>query len=45
MTKKRLTAQFLNSQVDAGKYYDDGGNGLFIHVKTSGAKAWAQRIR
>ena len=45
MTKKRLTAQFLNSHIDAGKYYDYGGNGLFIHVKTSGAKAWAQRIR
>lgn len=45
MTKKRLTAQFLNSQMDAGKYYDHGGNGLFVHVKTSGAKAWAQRIR
>ena len=45
MTKKRLTAQLLNSQMDAGKYYDDGGNGLFIHVKKSGSKAWAQRIR
>ena len=45
MTKKRLTAQLLNSQMDAGKYYDDGGNGLFINVKKSGSKAWAQRIR
>ena len=45
MTKRRLTAQLLNSQMDAGKYYDDGGNGLFIHVKKSGSKAWAQRIR
>lgn len=45
MTKKRWTAQFLNCHIDAGKYYDYGGNGLFIHVKTSGAKAWAQRIR
>ena len=45
MTKKRLTAQLLNSKMDAGKYYDDGGNGLFINVKKSGSKAWAQRIR
>lgn len=45
MTRKRLTTQFLNSNLDAGKYYDHSGTGLFIDVKESGVKAWSQRIR
>ena len=43
--KKKLTAQLLNSKMDAGKYYDDNGNGLFISVRRSGVKSWAQKIR
>ena len=43
--KKRLTSQYLNSKIDAGKYYDDNGTGLFISVKESGSKSWGQKIR
>jgi integrase len=43
--KKKLTAQLLNSKMDAGKCYDDNGNGLFISVRKSGVKSWSQKIR
>ena len=43
--KKKLTSQYLNSKIDAGKYYDDNGTGLFINVKESGSKSWGQKIR
>ena len=43
--KKKLSAQYLNSNLDAGRYYDDNGTGLNIHVRKSGAKNWSQRLR
>mgnify|MGYP005990215865 FL=1 len=43
--KKKLSAQYLNSNLDAGRYYDDNGTGLNIHVRKSGSKNWSQRLR
>lgn len=40
--KKTLTAAFVRTATEAGKYFD--GNGLFLRVKTNGAKQWVQRI-
>jgi integrase len=37
----KLTAKFVESVSTAGKYYDQ--NGLFLHVRPSGAKKWLQR--
>lgn len=45
MSKKKLTTQFLNSNLEAGRYYDDSGNGLHIYVRKSGSKSWSQKIR
>ena len=42
---KRLTAQLLNTNMEAGRYYDDSGTGLNIHVRKSGSKSWSQKIR
>lgn len=41
-TKKPLTAAFVRSVKEAGKYGD--GNGLMLVVKETGAKQWVQRI-
>ena len=43
--KKKLSAQYLNSNLDAGRYYDDNGTGLNIHVRKSGSKNWSQKLR
>lgn len=45
MFKKKLSAQYLNSNLTAGRYYDDSGTGLHIHVRKSGSKSWSQKIR
>lgn len=45
MTKRKLTSQFLNSNLESGRYYDDGGAGLNLHVRNSGSKNWSQKIR
>lgn len=42
--RKNLTAAMLRGNLAAGKYYDQGGTGLYLRVKASGAKSWAQRI-
>src|SRR6056300_977119 len=42
---KKLTAQLLNTNMDAGRYYDDSGTGLHIYVRKSGSKSWSQKIR
>ena len=42
---KRLTAQLLNTNMAAGRYYDDSGTGLHIYVRKSGSKSWSQKIR
>ncbi|MDV7145238.1 Arm DNA-binding domain-containing protein [Tropicimonas sp. TH_r6] len=43
-TRKALTAAFVSSAKEPGKYHDGKGTGLFLLVKTSGAKSWVQRI-
>ena len=45
MSKKKLTTQFLNSNLKAGSYYDDRGNGLHLYVRETGSKSWSQKIR
>jgi integrase len=45
MPTKKLTAQYLNSNLETGRYYDDSGTGLHIHVRKTGSKNWAQKIR
>lgn len=42
---KRLTAQLLNTKMEAGRHYDDSGTGLHIYVRKSGSKSWSQKIR
>ena len=42
---KRLTAQLLNTNMEAGRHYDDSGTGLHIYVRKSGSKSWSQKIR
>ena len=42
---KRLTTQLLNTNMAAGRYYDDSGTGLHIYVRKSGSKSWSQKIR
>lgn len=41
----KLSAQLLNSNMKAGRHYDDSGNGLHIYVRKSGSKSWSQKIR
>jgi len=45
MASKKLTAQYLNSNLTAGRHYDDSGTGLHIHVRKSGSKSWSQKLR
>ena len=45
MSKKKLSTQYLNSNIPAGRYYDDSGTGLHIYVRKSGSKSWSQKIR
>ncbi|MCG3267904.1 integrase arm-type DNA-binding domain-containing protein [Yoonia sp. I 8.24] len=40
--EKALTAQFVKTVKDAGKYFD--GHGLFLRVLSNGSKQWVQRI-
>ena len=42
---KRLTAQLLNTNMEAGRYYDDSGTALHIYVRQSGSKSWSEKIR
>ncbi|MDA9206469.1 integrase arm-type DNA-binding domain-containing protein [Planktomarina temperata] len=42
---KKLSIQQLNSNMDAGRHYDDSGTGLHIYVRKSGSKSWSQKIR
>ena len=45
LSKKKLSTQYLNSNIPAGRYYDDSGTGLHIYVRKSGSKSWSQKIR
>ncbi len=40
--QKALTARFVETIADPGKYFD--GHGLFLRVRNNGAKQWVQRI-
>lgn len=40
--EKALTARFVDTVADPGKYFD--GHGLFLRVRQNGAKQWVQRI-
>ena len=42
---KQLSAAFVNSVKDAGKYFDGGGLGLCLRVDDNCHKRWVQRIR
>jgi integrase len=42
---KQLTALFVNSVKEQGKYFDGRGHGLFLLVDASGYKRWVQRLR
>ena len=39
-----LTAAFVSSVKEPGKYHDGKGTGLFLLVKPSGSRSWVQRI-
>lgn len=41
---KALTAAFVSSVKEPGKYHDGKGLGLFLLVKPTGARSWVQRI-
>ena len=45
MPNKKLSTQYLNSNLPSGRYYDDSGTGLHIYVRKSGSKSWSQKIR
>ena len=45
MPNKKLSTQYLNSNLTSGRYYDDSGTGLHIYVRKSGSKSWSQKIR
>lgn len=40
--EKALSAQFVRTLSEPGKYFD--GHGLFLRVERSGSKRWVQRI-
>ena len=42
MGMKKLTARFVDSIKEPGKYYD--ANNLFLRVYKAGSKSWVQRI-
>ncbi|MCV0429809.1 MAG: integrase arm-type DNA-binding domain-containing protein [Roseibium sp.] len=42
--RKPLTAAFVRSVKEPGKYHDGGGTGLFLRVDPNGARFWIQRL-
>ena len=42
--RNRLTARFVATVAEPGKYHDGGGMGLFLRVTPSGSRQWIQRI-
>ncbi|MCR9088666.1 MAG: tyrosine-type recombinase/integrase [Rhodobacteraceae bacterium] len=42
--RKSLTAAFVSTIKDPGKYHDGKGTGLFLLVKPTGGRFWVQRI-
>ena len=45
MPATKLSAQFLNKNLEPGRYYDNSGVGLQLHVRPTGSKAFVQRLR
>lgn len=45
LAKQPLSDRKVKSSLAPGRYYDGGRNGLHLHVRESGSKAWVQRIR
>lgn len=43
-TRKSLTAAFVRSKKEPGKYHDGGGTGLYLRVEPNGSRFWIQRI-
>ncbi len=41
---KALSAAFVNTAKEPGKYHDGNGTGLFLLVKPTGGRFWVQRI-
>ena len=41
---KALTAAFVSTAKEPGKYHDGNGTGLFLFVKPTGGRFWVQRI-
>ena len=39
MPNKKLSTQYLNSNLPSGRYYDDSGTGLHIYARKSGSKS------
>ena len=44
MHKSALSATFVRSIKEPGKYHDGAGTGLFLLVKPNGSRFWVQRI-
>jgi len=42
--RKALSAAFVRTVCDPGKYHDGGGVGLYLRVETNGSRFWVQRI-
>ena len=42
--RNKLTARFVATVTDPGKYHDAGGLGLYLRVMPGGSKQWVQRI-
>ena len=40
----KLSALFVRSVSEQGKYHVGGGLGLYLRIDPSGAKLWVQRI-
>ena len=45
MPNKKLITQYLNSNLQSGRYYDDSCTGVHIYIRKSGSKSWSQKIR
>ena len=44
MPTTKLSAQFLNKNLEPGRYYDNSGVGLHLHVRKSDSKAFVQHL-
>ena len=42
-SNKKLTAAKINGNLNAGKYHDGGGTGLFLRVEPNGSRRWGSK--